>query len=259
MIEAIVFENPAYGYPRIKKALEEKYGEVVNHKLLMKLLKLWGLSLNRVIRKTKSSWISKILNFLGKRANLLWHLVREDKISRPAQVIVSDVTEIIFSNGKAYLSVHMDFFGKIIYGWVLQKNADSSLVVESFNRAIKAMKRFGFDILHGVIFHQDRGSIYTSAEYTSCVLSKKGTLSFSRTGEPGDNAVNESFFSRLKEEWRDVFFEAKDFEELVSLVKKAIEYYNNERLHSSIGYTTPKKFVQSYIGDLLQNQPALVC
>ena len=39
-IKKIIKDNPAYGYPRIKKALKEQFGEVVNHKLLLKLLKL---------------------------------------------------------------------------------------------------------------------------------------------------------------------------------------------------------------------------
>ena len=46
--------------------------------------------------------------------------------------------------------------------------------------------------------HQDRDSIYTNADYATEVLSKYFHLSYSRTGESGDNAVNESFFSRLK-------------------------------------------------------------
>ena len=52
---------------------------------------------------------------------------------------------------------------------------------------------------------------------------------------PGDNAVNESFFSRLKEKWEDIFYEARTFEELERFISRAIRYYNIKRYHSSLG------------------------
>ena len=70
-------------------------------------------------------------------------------------------------------------------------------------------------------------------------------LSFSKKGEPGDNAVNEAFFSRLKEEWRDEFYEAETFEELEKLIKKAIDYYNERRYHTSIDKQVPFEFTKT--------------
>ena len=70
MIEEIISSNPGYGLPRIKVALRREYGEVVNHKLLRKLLGTWGLSLRRAKQK-KKSWIKKVLDFLQRRSNLL--------------------------------------------------------------------------------------------------------------------------------------------------------------------------------------------
>lgn len=42
-IEEIRKNHPSYGYPRIKRKLEEDYNITVNHKVLLKLMKLWGL------------------------------------------------------------------------------------------------------------------------------------------------------------------------------------------------------------------------
>ena len=95
--------------------------------------------------------------------------------------------------------------------------------------------------------HQDRGSIYTSDAYVRTVSSRGCLLSFSRRGEPGDNAVNEAFFSRLKVEWADVFYEARTFGELERLVGNAIAYYNEGRYHSSLGYRTPLAFVNDFL------------
>ena len=245
VISRIIEDNPAYGYRRLKRALAEMHGMLVNHKLLKKLLKLWGLEFKRKIKKPSKSMVRKILNFLGKRANLLFRV----KTGSIFKVIVSDITEIIYRGGKAYLSVHLDIFGKMVYGWEVSLHPDSFLVRESFKKANRKLKGF-VDSLKGIIFHQDQGSAYTSELYLRSVVNQGGVLSYSRKGEPGDNAVNESFFSRLKEEWRDVFYEARSFEDLKRLISKAIRYYNTRRYHSSLGYMTPNEFLKQEMTSL---------
>ena len=243
-MEVIIEKNPAYGWRRIKAALEKEHGIVINHKLLLKLLKLWGLSLNRKVRKKKKDWVRVVLDFLGKRANLLCKLMMDGILIKCFQIIVSNVTKLYYSGKKAYLAVHMDYRGKVIYGWSLQKGAGRDLVIKSLRMAVKSLKRYGIKILKRIVLHQDRGIIYTTDNYVAEALSFGFHLSYSRKGEPGDNAVNESFFSRFKEEWRDIFEEAKDFEELYRLVRKAIQYHNKKRYHSSLGYETPRSFVR---------------
>jgi len=246
-LSKIIEKDPGYGYPRLKKALSERYGEIVNHKLLLKLLTLWGLTLKRKIRKNKRSWIKRILDYLKSRANLL----REAVVSSCFQAVVSDITEIVYKGGRAYLCVHLDHFGKMVYGWHLQLSPDSNLVIKSFKQARAKLMRLGIRSLKKIIFHQDRGTQYTSTDYITTVLETGGYLSYSKRGEPGDNAVNEAFFSRLKEERRDELYEAKTFEELKRLIKKIIDYYHNERYHTSIGNQTPAEFTLAQAGNTL--------
>lgn len=254
LVKIIIRKNPAYGYRRIKKSLDEDYGEVINHKVLLKILRAWGLQLKRRIRAPRKSWMMKVLDFLQLRANLVWRLAKGNMINRCFQIIVSDVTELYYQGGKAYLCVHLDIFGKMVYGWHLMKSPNSEIVVRSFRKAVKTIRSILGSSVKSLIVHQDRGSIYTGAEYIAAVLSAQCRLSYSRKGEPGDNAVNESFFSRLKEEWRDVFIEAKSFEELMVLVRKAIDYYNRGRYHSSIGLETPFKFTKEQVKHLTRKR-----
>ena len=160
---------------------------------MKKLLKLWGLEFKRKIKKPSKGMVRKILNFLGRRANLLFKV----KAGNIFKVIVSDMTEIIYKGGKAYLSVHLDIFGKMVYGWEVSLHPDTFLVRESFKKASRMVKRY-VDSLKGIIFHQDQGSAYTSELYLRSVVNQGGILSYSRKGEPGDNAVNESFFFGVK-------------------------------------------------------------
>lgn len=178
------------------------------------------------------------------------NVAAQNMITRCLQVIVSDFTELYYQDKKAYLCVHMDIYGKMIYGWQLLTSPNSELVVRSWKKALIMIKRLTGSSIKDMVIHQDRGSVYTGAEYISAVLKEKVRLSYSRRGEPGDNAVNEAFFSRLKEEWRDVFIEARSFDELQKMVRKAIDYYNNERYHSAIGLKAPLAFTKEQVGHL---------
>jgi putative transposase len=193
IISSIIKDNPSYGYRRLQIALKEEHGVLVNHKLLKKLLKLWGLEFRRKIKKPSCSLVRKILVFLVRRVNLLFAV----KSGNIFKVIVSDITEIIYKGGKAYLSVYLDLLGKMVYGWEVSLHSDAILVVESFKKASRVLKRY-LDSVKGIIFHQDQGSAYTSELYLRSVINHGGVLSYSRRGEPGDNAVNESFFFKAK-------------------------------------------------------------
>jgi len=105
--------------------------------------------------------------------------------------------------------------------------------------ALTELKQWKGGTLEGLTVHQDRGSPYTSGDYVSTVLESQAYVSYSRPATPGDNPVNEAFFSRLKAEWGEIFVEAKTHEALHQLVSQAIAYYNTDRYHTSIGCQTP--------------------
>ncbi len=243
-INQIIKSNPSYVYPRIKKALEDVYGITINHKTLLKLLNLWNLSLRRNIKQRKMSFVSKTLEFLGIRANILRSMLLSGKSVDCFEVVVSDITQIRYATGIAYLCVHMDYAGKYVYGYSLSMNTDTKLIIRSLKLALNRLKRFGLRDYDKLIFHQDRGSVYTSNLYVATVLSLGSILSYSRKGEPGDNAVNESFFSRFKEENRDLFSEAETFENLEKMICKQIRYHNEKRYHSSLKLISPLSYTK---------------
>jgi len=112
VIREIVGPHPGCGYRRLQVALAQGYKVRVNHKLLKKLLSLWGLQLQRRIRHPARSVVRRLLDYLGRRANLLFRT----QSPRCLRVVVSDVTEILYRVGNAYLAVHLDEFGKMIWG-----------------------------------------------------------------------------------------------------------------------------------------------
>jgi len=211
-------------------------------------LRLWGLELKRKHKKSKPSILQKILISLSDRTNLL---VRS-KITAPFQAITSDISEIFYDQGrkKAYLAVHKDVFGQIVYGWQLGQTMGAALVMGSFNKAKKKIKRFIGRVPRKMLCHSDQGSQYTSYEYVDAVLKSRMRLSYSTPGTPTDNPGQESFFGRLKEERQDEIDEITNFNELQRFLKAKIGYYNRRRLHTSLSNQAPLKFTKQFIKNL---------
>ncbi len=212
------------------------------------MLRLWVLQLKRKIKKKKISIIKKILISLADRTNLL---IRT-KITEPFQAITSDITELFYNNGKnkAYLAIHKDAFGQLVYGWKLSQTMDSKLIINSFEKAKKNIKKFINQIPKKMLCHQDQGSQYTSYEYVNNILGSGLKLSYSTPATPTENPGQESFFGRFKDENRDEINEIKNFKELDKFIKKRIDYYNRKRIHTSIKYQTPLKFTKQFINNL---------
>ena len=244
-IKKIISKNSAYGVKRIKKALWDDYNLEIGRDALGRLLKLWSLGLKRKLRKSKKSVIKKILETLSDRVNLL---IRT-KIENPFQAITSDITEIIYNHGKskAYLAVHKDVLGQMVYGYEIGETMEAKLVIYSFRKAIIKIKKLIKKIPTELLCHQDQGSQYTGYKYVEEVLKNKIILSYSTPGTPTENPGQESFFGRLKDECKDEFKEMEAYAKLKKLISKKINYYNNRRIHTSINLQSPKKFTLNFI------------
>ena len=93
----------------------------------------------------------------------------------------------------------------------------------------------------GIILHSELGSQYTSMAFESYLYDRGMRHSFSRKGNPYDNACIESFHSVLKKE--EIYLHTyQDFKEARRAIFEYIEgWYNRKRIHSAIGYMTPQQ------------------
>ena len=100
------------------------------------------------------------------------------------------------------------------------------------------------------IFHLDRGSQYTSNDYENLLSSLDIRHSYSKKGYPYDNESMESTGAILKKEEVNVN-KYKTFEEAKFAIFEFIEaWYNNQRIHSTLGYITPNQKYNNYITSL---------
>jgi putative transposase len=238
----VIDNHSEYGIRRIKKELYETHKISVGRNALGKLLKIWRLELKRKVKPTPPNMIQKILLSLADRSNLL---IRST-ITAPFQALSSDMTELDFKGGKAYLCVHKDVFGQMVYGWSLSLNMESKIVLDSLEMARVTLRKLLGKILVKPILHQDRGSQYTSHAYVQAAL-LWSKLSYSSPGTPTHNPGQESFFGRFKTDWKDEIAEIQTFEELKKFVESKIKYYNTERRHTSIGLVSPWHYTKSFL------------
>ena len=165
---------------------------------------------------------------------------------KPSKKWVGDITYIYTKETEwTYLAIVMDLFDLKIVGWSYGLNMTDDLVIDAFKKALinRGLNEDG-------IFHSDRGSQYTSNDYEDLLNALKIKHSYSKKGYPYDNASMESFNAILKKEEVNVN-NYETFEETKLAIFEFIEsWYNNIRIHSTLGYITPNEKYNSYIADL---------
>jgi transposase InsO family protein len=162
-------------------------------------------------------------------------LVRRDFTApAPGHKLVGDITYIRTWAGWVFLATVIDCYSRMVIGYAMADHMRTSLVIDALD-----MARQNSDLVEGCIFHSDRGSQYTSDDF-AVYLDEHGLLgSMGRTGVCWDNAMAESFFATLKNEFvhRTVFPTRK---KAIDGIAHWIEIrYNRKRRHSGIGYQTP--------------------
>jgi len=169
-------------------------------------------------------------------------LGREFVAECPHQVWVSDITYIWTTEGWLYLAVILDLFSRAVVGWATSARIDSQLICTAFQRAIER-----YPLQFPLIMHSDRGSQYTSAMFRA-LLTCQSVLVFQSNGHSCyDNAIAESFFHTVKTEGVNHEQFARRDEGHGFLFDYIEVFYNQQRLHSSLGYNTPMQMLQEII------------
>jgi putative transposase len=170
-------------------------------------------------------------------------LVRRDfSAETPGAKVVGDITYIPTWEGWLYLATAIDCATRKVIGWAMDDNYKTPLITAAIEMAAR-----NIDLPGDAIFHSDRGSNYTSGEF-SAVLERLGIRqSVGRTGICFDNSLAESFNAALKVErvHRTVYPTRKKAREDIA---RYIELrYNRIRLHSALAYRTPQEALDEYL------------
>lgn len=165
------------------------------------------------------------------------HLAKQPAPTGIGQQWVADFTYLkTRARQWVYLATVMDLYSRRIIGWSISKVRDSGLTMSSLDMAVKTRAP-----LEGAIFHTDQGIEYAANAFQEALNMSNMKASMSGKGRCLDNATAESFFHTFKTE----SYYQRQFADLEEIKKEFIGYidfYNNERLHSSLGYMSPVEF-----------------
>ena len=220
-----------YGSPRVQKVLEGE-GKRVSENTVASIMKEEGLRAEKKKRFIPQTTVNKPSETKSERI----FKTTETVVEKENSVWASDLTYLHSKSGFCYLVVVMDLFNREIKGWDLSQSMDSSHTKDALVKAAKNSS----GSLRGLVFHSDQGSQYCSREVRSKLKLLSINQSMSRKGNCYDNAFVESFFHTLKNELEKTHFES--LEEARKIIFEYINWYNRERLHSSLGYVSPMQY-----------------
>lgn len=153
---------------------------------------------------------------------------------RPLDVLVSDLTYVQVGGRWGYTCLLLDLADREIVGHGAGWHKDAALVKSTF----ASMDANLYDV---DIFHTDRGREFDNLAIDELLDFFGIRRSLSRKSNPWDNAVAEATFKLYKAEfaYREHF---NTIEELQVKLSDYVHWFNNVRIHSTLGYLTPVEF-----------------
>ena len=220
-----------YGTRKIKKELEKQLEpKQVSRRRIGRLMREMGLVSNYTVAQFKPH---KSTSNESKIHNVLQRNFRQEK---ELAVIVSGLTYVRVGKNWHYVCLFVDLFNREIIGHSAGRNKTANLVYQ----AIASIKANLNDVQ---MFHTDRGKEFDNNLISEALETFGIQRSLSMKGCPYDNAVAEATFKVFKTE----FANAAHFTSLEQLeleLNDYVHWFNNIRIHGTLGYITPVEYKQ---------------
>lgn len=229
-IEAIwECSDRTYGAPRVHRWLCNQ-GFVVGHNRVARIMAVNGWEGETGRRKVRTTIVDRGATAAEDRVK------RDFNPTAPDTIWCGDITYLRTGEGWLFLATVIDLFSRRVIGWSVADHMRTELVANALEMAVATR---GGRIEPGVVFHSDRGSQYTSAEFGELCDRHGVVQSMGATGVCWDNAAAESFFGTLKREHANRRRWATRADARRDLMRWIEGWYNQRRLHSSINYNSP--------------------
>jgi putative transposase len=225
-----------YGYRRVHADLAD-WGAACGPELVRALMREMGLEPCQ-----PRPWRHCLTEPDGQAGPIPDLVNRDFAADAPGHKMVGDITHIPTWEGWVFLATVIDCHTKAVIGWAMDDNYKTPLIEAAIEMAAR-----NHQLAEDAIFHSDRGSNYTSAQFATTLNKHKLRRSVGRTGICYDNAMAESFFAALKNE-RVHRTQYPTREHARRDVARYIELrYNTKRRHSGLDYRTPKQVHDEYL------------
>ena len=225
----------AYGYRRMWLALKRE-GVDVGRDRVKRLMRAEGI---QGAKRRGKPWRTTTPDPTAHRRP---DLVRRDfSVAGPDRLWVADISYLRCWQGLVFFAFVIDAFSRMVVGWQLAAHMRTTLVLDALQMAL-GIRRPGADV--ALVHHSDRGSQYTSIDYTQTLTDHGVLASVGSVGDAYDNALAESFVDSLKTELiADRVWRTRSQLELA--IVEYIGWFNHDRLHQALGDIPPAEHEQT--------------
>lgn len=214
-------EFVCYGYHKVAHHLKQ-VGYIINKKKVYRLMKEQNLLLPKRIKTRGKRDFVKIL---------------VAKPTAPNMYLQMDIKYFWIAGERrnVYLLSIIDLFSRAVLGSKLGRSIRKRDVLFLLDEVFS-----NFSHLKGVSLRCDNGSQFLAHKVRDYLRQVGVYQEFTHIATPQENGHIESFHSILEYEV-ERRFEFETFEDLKATLKRHFDFYNKERLHSSIGFSIATK------------------
>ena len=223
-VEELRKEHPGCGVEKMYYTLTPGF---IGRDRFIELFMDLGFRLNKRINYKRTTYA-----VTSKYRNLIKGL----SISAPSVVWQSDITYYDVHDRFYYVVFIIDVYTKIIVGYAVTENMRATANVKALQMALASYKA-------PLIHHSDRGGQYVYSEYIALLESNKCKISMCKSSQ--DNAYAERINRTIKEEYLD-HWKPSDFTQLKNYTQRAVDHYNNKRIHNSLDRMKPVAFIEDW-------------
>jgi putative transposase len=237
----------AYGYRRTWKALGRQ-GIEAGRDRVRRLMRRHGI---RGAKRRGKPWRTTTPDPAARRRPDL--VQRDFTVDGPDRLWVADLSYLRCWEGMVFFAFVIDAFSRMVVGWQLASHMRTDLVLDALRMAL-GQRTPGADV--ALVHHSDRGSQYTSIDYTQALTDHGVLASVGSVGDAYDNALAESFVDSFKTELiADRVWQTRSQLELA--VVEYIGWFNHDRLHQALGDIPPAELEQTSLSRTpVPNSPA---
>lgn len=211
---------PSYGSRRMTEWLTRR-GEEVNRKRVQRLMRMMGPE--AIYPKPRTS-------VAGEGHKIYPYLLRGVAIERADQVWSADITYVPMASGFMDLAATIDWYSRYVIAWRLSNTLDGSFCTEMLEEALRSGKP--------EVFNTDQGAQFTAGAFTGRLESAGVAVSMDGRGRALDNVFVERLWRSVK--YEDIYIRGYEaVPELDRGLGRYFAFYNDERLHQSLGYRPP--------------------